>query len=111
MEGEPCEHSVSRAGRGMNIKALKAVCLGRRGEMAADQGKALEGRYQGCVCIGDGEGGKSHMAFVRKTHFILRTMVCLWKVLRRNVSWYFKRITLGSAEGQVDARAAVLRLL
>lgn len=51
------------------------------------------------------------MAFIRMAHFILRTMMCLWKVLRGKVTWHVKRITLGAVEGQMDMGRPVMRLL
>lgn len=51
------------------------------------------------------------MDFIRMAYFILRTMMCLWKVLRGKVTWHFKRVTLGAVGGQMDTGRPVIRLL
>ena len=110
VEGEPYEHSAFQAGRSMNTKALKTMCVSGEKKQDSKPGEGVGGQVTG-PCIGGGEVGKSHMAFIRMAHFTLWTMICLCKVLRGKVTWRSKRITLGAVEGQMDTGRPVMRLL
>lgn len=110
VEGEPYEHSAFQAGKSMNTKALKTVYASGEKKQDSKPGEGVGGQVTG-PCIGGGEVGKSHMAFIRMAHSTLWAMICHWKVLRGKVTWRSKRITLGTVEGQMDTARPVMRLL